>query len=139
MRFSRRRFLETGAAAALAPFAPALAAERRAPAFAATWESLIASYRAPEWFRDAKFGIWAHWSAQCVPEQGDWYARKMYVQGSPQYDFHVAHYGHPTKLGFMEIDRLWRAERWDPPALIDLYKAAGAKYFVSLANHHDNF
>ena len=140
MRLSRRRFLEAGAAAVtLAPLAPALSAKRDAPEFAASWESLTAHYRTPDWFRDAKFGIWAHWSAQCVPEQGDWYARGMYLQGSPNYEFHVAHYGHPSKMGFMEIDRQWKAERWEPQALMELYKAAGAKYFVSLANHHDNF
>src|SRR5215831_13668977 len=76
--------------------------------FEPTWESLK-QYQCPQWFKDAKFGIWAHWSAQCVPGDGDWYARKMYIQGSPQYDFHVAHYGHPSKFGFMEIDHLWRA------------------------------
>jgi alpha-L-fucosidase len=139
MRFTRRRFLATSAAAALAPHAAAVRAATQASEFAATWESLVAGYRAPDWFRDAKLGIWAHWSAQCVPEQGDWYARKMYIQGTPQYDFHVAHYGHPSQFGFMEIDRLWKAERWDPQALMQLYEAAGAKYFVSLANHHDNF
>jgi alpha-L-fucosidase len=134
MRCSRRQFLATSAAAALA-----LRAESKTSGFEATWDSLVAGYRTPEWFRDAKFGIWAHWSAQCVPEQGDWYARKMYIQGTPQYDFHVAHYGHPSKFGFMEIDRLWTPDRWDPQALMQLYKAAGAKYFVALANHHDNF
>ncbi len=107
--------------------------------FQPTWESLEQGYKCPEWFRDAKFGIWAHWSAQCVPEQGDWYARNMYIQGTPQYDYNIAHYGHPTKFGFMEIDNLWHAENWDPDKLMDLYVAAGAKYFVSLANHHDNF
>jgi len=107
--------------------------------FQPTWESLASQYRCPEWFRDAKFGIWAHWSAQCVPEQGDWYARKMYIQGDPDYDYHVAHYGHPSKFGFMEIDNLWHAEHWNPEKLMALYKAAGAKYFVALANHHDNF
>ncbi len=56
--------------------------------FQPTWESLVQNYRVPEWFRDAKFGIWAHWSAQCVPEQGDWYARRMYTQGDPAYDYH---------------------------------------------------
>ncbi len=57
--------------------------------FQPTWESLKAQYKTPEWFRDAKFGIWNHWSAQCVPEEGDWYARKMYIQGDPHYDYHV--------------------------------------------------
>ncbi|PTY03248.1 alpha-L-fucosidase [Opitutaceae bacterium EW11] len=103
------------------------------------WDSLTNNYRTPEWFRDAKFGIWAHWSAQCVPEQGDWYARNMYQQGERQYEYHVKHYGHPSKFGFMELDNLWKAERWDPEKLMELYQRAGARYFVALANHHDNF
>jgi alpha-L-fucosidase len=107
--------------------------------FQPTWESLAQNYHCPDWFRDAKFGIWAHWSAQCVPEVGDWYARQMYIQGHAQYNYHVAHYGHPSKFGFMEIDNLWKAENWDPEKLMDLYQRAGAKYFVALANHHDNF
>jgi len=107
--------------------------------FAPTWDSLIAGYKAPDWFRDAKFGIWAHWSAQCVPEFGDWYARTMYIQGDPKYDHHLKHYGHPCDVGFMEMNNLWKAQNWDPDRLIGLYKKAGAKYFVSLANHHDNF
>jgi len=78
------------------------------------------------------------WTAQCVPEQGDWYARKMYIQGERDYDYHVKTYGHPSKVGFMEIDHLWKAEKWDPARLIALYKRAGAKYFFGLANHHDN-
>src|SRR5580765_6121618 len=88
--------------------------------FQPNWESLK-QYRAPDWFRDAKFGIWAHWTAQCVPEQGDWYARQMYIQGHPQYEFHVKTYGHPSKFGFMELDHLWKADKWDPKALMDLY------------------
>jgi len=107
--------------------------------FQPSWESLESQYVCPDWFRDAKFGIWAHWSAQCVPEQGDWYARQMYIQGHPQYNYHIDHYGHPSKFGFMEIDNLWKAENWDPEKLMTLYKKAGAKYFVTLANHHDNF
>ncbi len=107
--------------------------------FQATWESLAGHYTTPEWFRDAKFGIWAHWSAQCVPEEGDWYARNMYNQGSKNYAYHVAHYGHPTKFGFMELDNLWKADKWEPEKLMQLYQRAGAKYFVALANHHDNF
>ena len=107
--------------------------------FQPNWPSLEQGYHCPDWFRDAKFGIWAHWTAQCVPEQGDWYARQMYIQGSAQYNYHVAHYGPPSQFGFMELDNLWHAENWDPDKLMDLYVAAGAKYFVSLANHHDNF
>jgi len=102
------------------------------------WESLK-SYRCPNWFRDAKFGIWAHWSPQCVPEQGDWYARNMYIQGMPQYEYHVKHYGHPSQFGYKDICHLWKTDRWDPDALIKLYKKAGAEYFVALATHHDNF
>ena len=107
--------------------------------FQPTWDSLVQHYQCPEWFRDAKFGIWAHWSAQCVPEEGDWYARNMYIQGTPNYAYHVAHYGHPSKFGFMELDNLWKADQWKPEKLMALYKRAGAKYFVALANHHDNF
>ena len=108
--------------------------------FKPTWESLKQSQnQTPDWFRNAKFGIWAHWSAQCVPEQGDWYGRHMYIQGHPQYEHHCKTYGHPTKFGFMEIENLWKAEHWNPDELMDLYVKAGAKYFVALANHHDNF
>jgi len=102
------------------------------------WESLK-QYEYPEWFRDAKFGMWAHWSPQCVPEDGDWYARNMYLQGSEQYNYHVAHYGHPSKFGYKDICHIWKAENWDPERLIQLYKKVGAKYFVALGNHHDNF
>lgn len=107
--------------------------------FQPSWESFEKNYKCPEWFRDAKFGIWAHWSAQCVPEQGDWYARGMYIQGNKYYDFHVKNYGHPSKFGFMELDNLWKAQKWNPEKLMALYKKAGAKYFVTLANHHNNF
>lgn len=106
--------------------------------FSPSWESLK-QYKTPEWFRDAKFGIWAHWTAQCVPEQGDWYARQMYLQGSKQNKYHVEHYGHPSKVGFKEIDHMWGADQWDPELLMEMYVKAGAKYFMSLANHHDNF
>jgi alpha-L-fucosidase len=106
--------------------------------FSPSWNSL-ASYRTPDWFRNAKFGIWAHWGPQCEPEYGDWYAREMYIEGSAAYQYHLQKYGHPSEFGFKDVIRRWRAERWDPDALVGLYKQAGAKYFVALANHHDNF
>ena len=106
--------------------------------FAPTVESLR-QYQTPEWFRDAKFGIWAHWGPQAVPRQGDWYARQMYLQGHPQYEHHLKTYGHPSKFGYKDIIPLWKAEKWDPDALMALYVKAGAKYFVSMGVHHDNF
>jgi alpha-L-fucosidase len=120
-----------------APGAPAKRLIAPGP-FRPDWESLK-QYECPDWFRDAKFGIWAHWSAQCVPEQGDWYARNMYMQGSAHYKHHLQDYGHPSQFGFKDICHLWKAEKWDPERLIQLYKQAGAKYFVALANHHCNF
>lgn len=105
--------------------------------FEPTWESLQ-QYQTPEWFRNAKFGIWAHWGPQCQPEQGDWYARNMYNEGSDQYKWHVANYGHPSKVGFKDVVNDWKAEKWDAQALVRLYKRAGAQYFFAMANHHDN-
>lgn len=106
--------------------------------FAPTLQSLE-HYRCPEWFRDAKLGIWAHWGPQSVPMDGDWYARNLYIQGHPQYKDHLKHFGHPTKQGYKDIIPLWKAEKWDPDRLMALYKKAGARYFVSMGVHHDNF
>ncbi|MBW6530918.1 alpha-L-fucosidase [Sphingomonas sp. RRHST34] len=103
-----------------------------------TWESLRSHYRVPEWFRDAKLGLWSHWGPQAVPEQGDWYGRFLYMQGHPVYEHHLRTYGHPTKVGMKDIQNLWKAERWDPQALVERYKRVGAKYFMALACHHDN-
>ncbi len=105
--------------------------------FEPTWESL-SQYEVPQWFRDAKFGIWAHWGPQCQPEAGDWYARNMYYQGHWQYRYHVEHYGHPSEVGFKDVINQWKAENWNPEKLLALYKRAGAKYFFALGNHHDN-
>jgi alpha-L-fucosidase len=105
--------------------------------FKPDWKSLT-RYETPEWFRDAKFGIWAHWGPQCEPEDGDWYARNMYMQGSRQYKSHLAKYGHPSTHGFKDIIHEWKAEHFDPDKLLKFYKENGAKYFMALANHHDN-
>jgi alpha-L-fucosidase len=99
----------------------------------------LARYEIPEWFHDAKLGIWAHWGPQSAIEDGDWYARNMYMEGSPQYNYHVETYGHPSKFGYKDTIPLWKAEKFDPASLMRLYKKAGAKYFVSMGVHHDNF
>jgi alpha-L-fucosidase len=103
-----------------------------------TWESLL-QYDCPEWYRDAKFGIWNHWTPQCVPEDGDWYAHYMYLQGSKQYDFHLAHYGPPSRFGYKDLCAQWTLLNWQPAELMDLYVRAGARFFVAAANHHDGF
>ncbi len=139
--FTRRRFIGSGVASTLAMrayAAPLATGPAAAGPVTADWTSLAAAWRMPDWFRDAKFGIWAHWGAQAVPEFGDWYGRLMYVQGDPFYRHHLDHYGHPSKTGFLDITNLWKAEQWQPETLIGLYKQAGARYFTSLACHHDN-
>jgi len=106
--------------------------------FKPTWESLQ-QYQTPDWYRNAKFGIWAHWGPQCQPEFGDWYAREMYMEGNAKYKYHLEKYGHPSQFGFKDVINEWKAENWNPEELVSLYKDAGAKYFMALANHHDNF
>lgn len=103
-----------------------------------TWDSLL-QYDVPEWYRDAKFGIWAHWTPQCVPEDGDWYARNMYMQGSDQSKFHLEHYGPPSTFGYKDLCPQWTLLNWEPDALIARFKNAGAKFFITVANHHDGF
>jgi len=101
-------------------------------------ESLKA-YEIPEWFRDAKFGIWAHWGPQSGVENGDWYARNMYIETQAQYKYHVQFYGHPSKVGYKDLCPMWKADRFDADHLMSLYQKAGAKYFMSMGVHHDNF
>jgi alpha-L-fucosidase len=152
--YSRRHFLKTsalvtGAGLTAAPWlSRALAAEATsdgasyaiAPGpFEPSWESLERHYQLPDWYRNAKFGIWMHWGPQCQPGDGDWYAKYMYDQERPQYQFHLKKYGHPTKFGFKDVIHEWQAEKWDPAALVGRFKGAGAKFLVSMANHHDNF
>ena len=106
--------------------------------FAPNYESL-SQYQVPEWFRDVKFGIWAHWGPQCVEGSGDWMARNMYIEGSPAYNHHVKKFGHPSEFGFKDILPLFKAERWSPDSLVAYYKSLGAEYFFAMGNHHDNF
>ena len=103
------------------------------------WSIISRIYTAPEWWRDAKFGAWAHWDPQSMPEQGDWYARGMYQEGSPQYNYHVQHFGPPSEYGYKDICHNWVIDRWNPSELMDLYVEMGARYFMAMGVHHDNF
>jgi alpha-L-fucosidase len=107
--------------------------------YSADWKALGRTYTAPEWWRDAKFGAWSHWDPQSMPEQGDWYARGMYMEGNPQYEFHLKHFGHPSEYGYKDICHNWVIDRWNPDGLMDLYVEMGVRYFMAMGCHHDNF
>ena len=81
------------------------------------FKSNIASllgYQCPDWFRDAKFGIYVHWGVYSVPERGEWYPRNMYLEGHPDYQHHIRNYGHPSEFGYKDLIPLWTAEKWNP-------------------------
>lgn len=129
----------------LAPkIAPAIGEKVTNGPFKPTWDSLE-TYETPAWFRDAKFGIFMHWSVNSLVPGGNdgWYGRQMYMQkGSPwgnAYAHHNKTFGHPSVFGYKDLIPLWKAERFDPVELVALYKKAGARYIVPVAVHHDNF
>jgi alpha-L-fucosidase len=103
------------------------------------WQSLR-GYQAPEWFRDAKFGIFIHWGVYSVAGFGsEWYSRNMYQQGSLDFAHHVASYGPQTKFGYKDLIPKFTAEHFDPNAWAKLFHDAGARYVVPVAEHHDGF
>jgi alpha-L-fucosidase len=107
--------------------------------FRADWESLQ-RYEVPEWYKDAKFGIFIHWGAYSVPAFGnEWYPRNMYVPGSPEYKHHLETYGLQDKFGYKDFIPMFKAEHFDPAAWAELFKKSGAKYVVPVAEHHDGF
>lgn len=105
-----------------------------------TWKSIEANYPGtPEWLRDSKFGIWIHFGPQSAGESGDWYARKMYVEGTLAYENHLKNYGHPSEVGYKEVLRDWNPKKFNPKALVDIYKDAGARFLIIQGVHHDQF
>jgi alpha-L-fucosidase len=136
---TRRRALQMMSGAAAAVASRRLFAQSVTPGrYAGTRESLQ-SYAVPDWFADAKFGIWAHWGPQSAVGDGDWYARNMYMEGSAQYEYHLKRFGPQSKVGYKDLIPLFTADRWDPEHLMDLYQKAGAKYFFSMGVHHDGY
>ena len=99
----------------------------------------LRAYTTPDWFADAKFGIWAHWGPQSAIGDGDWYARNMYLEGTDQYEYHRKRFGPQSKVGYKDLIHLFTADQWDPEHLMDLYQRAGAKYFFSMGVHHDGY
>ena len=107
--------------------------------YEATWESLK-KYEAPEWFKDAKFGIFIHWGVYAVPAKGsEWYPRQMYDKNDRTYHHHRSVWGEPSEFGYKDMVPLFRAENWDPAAWAKLFKDAGATYVIPTGEHHDGF
>ena len=112
-----------------------------------SWQHVAAKWTCPEWFKDAKFGLWLHWGPQTVPAKGGgWYARHLYMEncqnepwGKDARSYHQATYGHPSKVGFKDVCREWKAEKFDADATVARFKGWGARFVAILANHHDNF
>ena len=106
------------------------------------WQSLTA-YRTPDWYRDAKFGIFIHWGVYSVPAfKGEWYPRHMYErdgENSDRYRHQLATYGPMPKMGYKDLIPLFKAEHFDPQAWAKLFREAGARYVVPVAEHHDGF
>ena len=115
--------------------------------FEPDWQSLK-KYQCPQWFRDAKFGIFMHWGVNTVPAYDGHYGRYMYIQNPSEikkpfhksvYEHHVKTYGHPSVFGYKDFVPMWKAENWDPDELVRFYKQIGARYIVPVAVHSDNF
>lgn len=107
--------------------------------FTDTWESL-GNFQPPKWYRDAKFGIFIHWGIYSVPAFGsEWYSRNMYIQGSREFEHHVKTYGPHKEFGYKDFIPMFKAEKFSAKAWADLFKKAGAKYVVPVAEHHDGF
>jgi alpha-L-fucosidase len=107
--------------------------------YQSNWESLK-KYSVPEWFRDAKFGIFIHWGVYSVPAFGsEWYPRQMYQKDSKEFKHHIEIYGPQTTFGYKDFIPMFKAEHFDPVQWVTLFKKAGAKYVVPVAEHHDGF
>ena len=107
--------------------------------YRADWQSLQ-KYEVPDWYKDAKFGIFIHWGVYSVPAYGnEWYPRNMYRKDSDEYKHHLGTYGPQTKFGYKDFIPLFHAEKFDPAAWARLFKEAGAKYVVPVFEHHDGF
>lgn len=108
--------------------------------FEPSWESIKAQYPGvPAWLREAKFGIFIHWGPQAFGRSGDWYGRKLYMEGSEPYQNHLKNFGHPSEFGYKDVLNAWNPTRWDPARLTEAFYQAGARFMMAVGVHHDNF
>ena len=108
--------------------------------FKDTWESLSANFTMPEWYKNAKFGLFSHWGVYSVPAFGsEWYARNMYEKDSREYKHHIETYGAHKDFGYKDFIPMFKAEKFNADEWLDLIEASGAKYYMPVAEHHDGF
>lgn len=123
----------------LISFALAKTANKQQQKFEPSWESLK-NYPIAQWFADAKFGIFIHWGAYAVPAQfSEWYPRFMYDENHPAFKYHSEHFGDQSKFGYKDFIPLFKAEKFDADEWAELFKKAGARYVIPVAEHHDGF
>lgn len=104
-----------------------------------TWESLQ-QYQVPEWYKNAKFGIFIHWGVYSVPAYGnEWYPKHMYEQGSKEYNHHIETYGKHIDFGYKDFIPMFKAEKFNADEWLDLIESSGAQYMIPVAEHHDGF
>jgi alpha-L-fucosidase len=113
--------------------------------FEETWESLATIEREPEWFKDAKLGIYFHWGPYSVPAyDSEWYPRWMYVSGREDwggsvYDYHKKTFGPVSEFNYHDFIPMFTAEHFDAAEWADLFKKSGARFAGPVAQHHDGF
>ncbi len=108
--------------------------------FEPTWSSINQNAPAyPVWLRDAKFGFWVHFGPQALGMSGDWYARRLYMQGQWAYDNHIRDFGHPSETGYMDVLHAWNPTQLNPTAYVQLFHNAGARFLMIQGVHHDNY
>ena len=108
--------------------------------YSAEWESLYEHNEAPEWFRDAKFGIYFHWGVYSVPAfGGEWYPRNMHRKDSKANKHHLETYGDPAEFGYHDFVPVFKAEHFNAEDWAELFKKAGAQFAGPVAEHHDGF
>ena len=108
--------------------------------FQPDWDNISENYKIPEWFRDAKFGIFIHWGVYSVPAFGnEWYPRNMYLKDSYEYKHHAEKWGKHTDFGYKDFVPMFKAEKFDADEWAELFVESGAKYVVPVAEHHDGF
>ena len=108
--------------------------------YQADWDSLSTYPVPPEWFKNAKFGIYFHWGVYCVPAAAnEWYPRNMHIEGTWEYKHHLETYGHPSIFGYHDFIPMFKGEKFNPEKWAELFQKAGARFAGPVAEHHDGF